>query len=468
MELKELSRSKQEEGFLVWWRNTCLPDWRDTCLGLALSVAIGLALYHVAGVLPPFISHTDDFWFQADTEKVVQAMTLRESQFHPMNRSRTHPLFPLLTYGPVYVLKHAFHIGPSDAVRIFYSGVASLWSLTLFALLKLLGCRRLDAAAFTLLASVSASSLFFFVVPETFGLGSLTILLAFLFVARTEISATAPGWYVVISILAFSVTVTNWMFGVLAGFVTYPWKRVLQLSLYAFCLVVVLWGVQMLLIPDWTFFLPNFNNEAAYMLTPESGGALVVVRSFFFHSMVVPAISTLEHGMSYAWVNEQHVLLGPWLTTQASSPGSGSLWGRLAVCFWAVLMLIGCFGLLRLKQHDRLRIMIGLTILGQLALHILYGEETFLYSLHFLPLLIMVAAASTLTSARPYALVLVGLLLATTAINNAQLLQQASKLAQGAYLRSQAQDAERSNSVDVDRAHWPSPLAVSPIIGLKR
>jgi hypothetical protein len=429
-----VSRSKEEEGFLAWWRNSLLPDWRDTCLGLALSVAIGLALYHVAGVLPPFISHTDDFWFQADTEKVVQAITLRESLFHPKNRSRTHPLFPLLTYVPVYVLKHAFHIEPSEAVRIFYSGVASLWSLTLFALLKILGCRRMDAAAFTLLASVSASFLFFFVVPETFGLGSLTILLAFLFVARTELSATAPGWYVVISTLSLSVTVTNWMFGVLAGFVTYPWKRVLQLSAYALCLAVVLWGVQKLLIPDWPFFLPNFKNEAKYVLRPEAGGALVVARSFLFHSMVVPAIDTVEHSESYVWVNGQHMSLGPWLTTQASSPGSGSLWGRLAVCLWAILILIGCFGLLRLKQHGRLRIMLVLTILGQLALHILYGEETFLYSLHFLPLLIVVAAASTFTKARPYALVLVGLLLMTTAINNAQLLLQASKLAQGAYL----------------------------------
>jgi hypothetical protein len=83
--------------------------------------------------------------------------------------------------------------------------------------------------------------------------------------------------------------------------------------------------------------------------------------------------------------------------------------------------------------------MLGLAILGQLALHILYGEETFLYSLHFVPLLIVVAAASTLTSTRPYALALVALLLATTTINNAQVFQQVSQLAQGAYLRGQAQ-----------------------------
>jgi hypothetical protein len=29
---KELSRSKEEGGFLVWWRNNLLPDWRDTAL----------------------------------------------------------------------------------------------------------------------------------------------------------------------------------------------------------------------------------------------------------------------------------------------------------------------------------------------------------------------------------------------------------------------------------------------------
>lgn len=429
-----------------------MSDWRDIWLGLALSIVIGLALYHVADVLPPFLTHTDDFWFQADIEKVMQVMTLRESRFHATNRSRTHPLFPLLTFGPVYVLKHAFHIEPVTAVRIFNSGVASLWCLTLFALLRLVGCRRLDALAFTLLASVSASFLFFFVAPETFGLGSLTILLAFFFVARAERSAIAPGWYVLISMVSLSVTVTNWMVGLLAGVATYPWKRILRLNLSALCLLGVLWGVQKVVIPTWPFFFPNVKNETAYVLTPESGGALAVGRSFVFHSMVMPAIGVVEHGKSNVWINDEPVSLGPWLTTQVSSPGSGSLWGRLAVCLWAALFLIGCFEWFRLKQYGRLRIMLGLTILGQLTLHVLYGEETFLYSLHFLPLLIVVTAASTLTSARPYALVLVGLLLATTAINNAQLLQQASKRAQGAYVRSQAQNAEGSNPVDVDRA----------------
>src|ERR1700709_2350829 len=40
-----------------------------------------------------------------------------------------------------------------------------------------------------------------------------------------------------------------------------------------------------------------------------------------------------------------------------------------------------------------------LTLAGQIALHLVYGEETFLYGLHFVPLLIALAALSTTTKA---------------------------------------------------------------------
>jgi len=48
------------------------------------------------------------------------------------------------------------------------------------------------------------------------------------------------------------------------------------------------------------------------------------------------------------------------------------------------------------RKHLRLRVVLGLTILGQLALHTVYGNETFLYTLNFLPLLVVLAALSTL------------------------------------------------------------------------
>jgi hypothetical protein len=100
---------------------------------------------------------------------------------------------------------------------------------------------------------------------------------------------------------------------------------------------------------------------------------------------------------------------------------------------------MGMWAWIQLKQHGRFRIMLGVTLLGQLVLHMVYGNETFLYSLHVMPLLILVAAASTLTRARPVALALTALLLATMFINNLVQFEQAKSMVRDIYQHSEAQ-----------------------------
>jgi len=53
-----------------------------------------------------------------------------------------------------------------------------LWFSSLFILLRLIGCRQFDAALFSILAATSAAAIFWFVIPETYSFGSLSILLA--------------------------------------------------------------------------------------------------------------------------------------------------------------------------------------------------------------------------------------------------------------------------------------------------
>jgi hypothetical protein len=48
----------------------------------------------------------------------------------------------------------------------------------------------------------------------------------------------------------------------------------------------------------------------------------------------------------------------------------------------------------------------------------LYGDERFVHSIHFLPFLIVVAALSTLTKARVLALILAAALVVTAGVNN--------------------------------------------------
>jgi hypothetical protein len=106
------------------------------------------------------------------------------------------------------------------------------------------------------------------------------------------------------------------------------------------------------------------------------------------------------------------------MSIQHSLPGSGTLWGKIAVGLWALLLALGVWGLVTTSRHLRLRVVLTLTILGQLTLHILYGEETFLYSCHFGPLLVVLAAFSTLTSVRRVALALVVALIVCAGFNN--------------------------------------------------
>jgi hypothetical protein len=108
----------------------------------------------------------------------------------------------------------------------------------------------------------------------------------------------------------------------------------------------------------------------------------------------------------------------PIMITQESSPGSGSQWGTIAVGLWVLLVAIGIWAIFRISPHRPARVVLGLTLLCQLALHMVYGNEIFLYSLHFGPLLVILAALGTHTPARPLVLLLAGGLVVVAAANN--------------------------------------------------
>lgn len=381
--------------------------WRDILIVVVLAFAASFASYQGARLINPVIFDGDTLntWFQADIPRVFDNLTARGSK---QNRTNVHPLFILTAFPAVYVLRTALLLEPITAIRIVVAAVAFLWLSALFILLRLIGCRRFDATLFSVLAATSAAAMFWFVVPDTYPLGSLSLLLPLCLVAIGQHRKLSPLWYGLVSALTLSITVTNWMAGILATIVNHPWKRSLQITVSAFCLVVLLRGVQNVIFPNAKFFI-GVREEKQFILSPESGGLLQVVKSFVSHTMVMPTIKVISNSEHPDW---------PIMSTQGSVPGSGSLWGAIAVVLWTALLGLGLWGLVCVKQHLKLRIVLGVTLLGQLALHTLYGDETFLYSLHFAPLLVVMAALSTLTRARPLGLVLAGMLALSAGMNN--------------------------------------------------
>lgn len=399
-------------------------QWRDIVLAVILAGAAAFASYQGVGRFDPVIFDrdwdTDDVLFDSDSARVFVNMSNRWSNHF---KTREHPLFSLLTFTPVKAL-HILGFEKIVAVKAVFAVVASLWISALFILLRIIGCRRFDAILFSVVGATSASAVFWFVVLETFPFSSLSILLALGTVALAQYRKPSELLYVVVSALTLSFTVTNWMAGIFATFASFQWRRALQITVNALCLVVVLWGIQKFIFPSAEFFIaPPHGSE--FIVDPEGGGPLNVVRSFVFHTMVMPAIEELGG----EW---------PLLKTQNSPAGSGSLWGTIAVGLWTVLLALGLWALFSVNQHLRLRVVLGFTLLGQLALHLFFGIETFLYSLHFVPLLVVLAALSTLTRARRVALVLGGVLAVCAGINNGLQLDKAAEFFEYYILPSQA------------------------------
>ncbi|WP_017325066.1 hypothetical protein [Synechococcus sp. PCC 7336] len=377
---------------------------------LALSTLFGLAVYFTEQSVQPIVLQKFDIWFDGDIPRVIETAIQRNS-FYNLRSTKVHPLFPLFIVPITSIISAVPGVSNLRAVQILIAISASIWLGLLYILFRAMGCRRPDSILFSVLASVSASSIFWFAVPESFSFGSVTILVAIACVAASEYIELPRIYFIIAGILSMSMTITNWMVGIIATVVSMPRRKAAKTLGQTFIAIAILWGIQRLFFANTQFFLDQRSTGLKqFTLNPESGGIFRVLKSFFFHSIVMPQWSSVE--------NIQHPDF-PKLITQFSSPGSGSLWGSIAVVLWTVLIGLGVYSLYKQKVRSRLRLAIGLTLLGQLLLHILYGTETFLFSLHFLPLLILVSAYGTLGKFRRISLLTCFFLTIFCSINNA-------------------------------------------------
>lgn len=144
------------------------------------------------------------------------------------------------------------------------------------------------------------------------------------------------------------------------------------------------------------------------MLLDGAGGPLEILRSMLFHSVVMPGISVITR--------HDH----PGLTIQHSTLGSAGPLAAIATVLWCTILALGTWATLRRGSLRRVRIVVVGSLVGQALLHLFYGEETFLYSLHFLPLLVVIAALGTRTRLRLVVLAAAVALLPMLAISNAR------------------------------------------------
>jgi hypothetical protein len=386
----------------------------DGVIAGALALLATAASYTNSGLFPPQIvdAQAADVLFSADIPRVYANMTDRASNHY---RTAVHPLFPLLTYPPVRLLRGA-GLEAITAVRVLIAVTAGLWAALVFALLRYIGCRRLDAVAFTGLGLSSAATSFWFAVPETYGLGALTVLLVLLFAGYAERRRPASAPLVGLNVVALSVTLTNWMAAIFVTLALRLWRESLRIAAVAFAIVLVLTGVERLFFAHVRPPLYLLREDlTVYTRRPSVADAGRVMLSFMVDPMVLPSIRFVD--------NPRHP---EWPKMRVAFAGWGGRFGVLAAAMWGALLVLGAIGFARMREHRLLRLVAAGTLAGQLALHLVYGNETFLYALHWVALLVVIAATATLTRARLLALLLCIAIALTAGYDNAAQLRRAA------------------------------------------
>jgi hypothetical protein len=378
----------------------------DLVVACLFALCVGVAIWNVQRSMDArfFIAPAgNDVWFEADVPTVADTVLHRWSI---QSRNARHPLFPLLATGSAYALRAA---GLADrAILGLLSALAgAVWVVVFYVIARLMTGRRFDAVAFTLLACSTSGAMFFLMVPETYTLGSVTLLAPLALCAIDADRRRSEGWYVGASAVSLSVTSSNWMCGIAAAAERWPWRRALQITVNAVCCVGVLWAVQRIIFPTAPFFF-GYSNEERFILPAASGGPGPVARALAFHTIVMPRIDVIPEPKWGSVMSVQHAAIA-----------SGGPWGVAATAIWAVLLVAAVAALATSRRNQRLRIVLGATLAGQFALHMIYGEETFLYSMHVAPLLMLAAAfAAASTPWRRPILVLAAALAVTAAVNN--------------------------------------------------
>ncbi len=388
-------------------RRTATGEWVQAC-GIALgAAACCLAASRLVdpGLAQPSAANV---WFDSDLPYRLEVM-VRPGGWE---NGGAHPLFP--TLGHLLLAGAQALTGQEDPLRaagLAGSALGGLFAGILFVLFRRMGLARVDATLFAAISALSSASLFWFPVPESFGLAGTGVALALLVAASSQPSVAALA---VACVASGASVLTDGVVGLVAvaAHERKRWGRALTSLLVALGVMTAAWSLQ-----EWSFRTPFFLGEGlleyrqhTFPVTPER--AAHVARGLLCHSVVAPALR-----------NDRPSFRG------VEVASSGPL-GAIATLAWAALLLAGSWRTLQSARRGERR-ELAITAAGSLvlmfAMHLTLGREMFLYALSVLPLLVVLAAASALPGrGRTLVRVTACVLLLAGGLNNARQLQRAA------------------------------------------
>ena len=377
-----MSSAKRARDFVVRHRN-------DIIAAAAIAVASFLLTLSAASEIDAaaFVGRNFDVYLQGDMPRTYLEMVTR---FSDGARTGVHPLYPLAVH-PVTVVVHALFGGSwLHAVRNVVALIAAAWAVCVFVCGRVLGIRIVDSVLFTAVGLAGAAARFWLVVPETFAIGGIALLASVAVAARADTYALGDRWYVATGVATFGSTLTNWSTGILLALTTRSFSRTVRISLQVVGATALLWIVEKLMFPNVVFIFDPLGVRQ-YFHSPDLTRVIDVTRVFFSHVAVAPRIEACR-----SMVLPETPFL---LTFQGSGLGSGGPLSVVAMIVWLAMLVTGIYAIISSKSNSKARFVIGGTLIFQYGLHLIYGGESFLYSIHWWGLLVILVALGLRTKA---------------------------------------------------------------------
>lgn len=381
----------------------------DLGLAFVISLLVGAGYWFLASQIPlALIDPNRDawVWFEADLIRVHPVMLDRYANNY---RTNVHPLQAIIMYTPTKALIVA---GLSERLAVLgvLSATAGLWSATLFGGFRGLGLPRFDAVVFTALGAVSSAAIFWMSVPEVHAFAGLTVTIALAFGTLMQRGTIPPILQSISSMIAFSMTITNWMAGILTVLVSNSYKRAFRILVDGFAIATVIFTLQRIAFPRSDFFIPRLKSEFAYVLHDLAGGPLDKIRAFFAYTIAIPEVPFLDNPVFPEWMR---------LSVQFSPVQTLAWVGLAGLMLWAIVFITGLArAILNPGPNAPVAQALLLYLLFEGVLHFFYGDETFLYSMSYVPAMFLLAGFSVLGKGRPFFLTTAVIAIPFLAYNN--------------------------------------------------
>ncbi|MBD2103067.1 hypothetical protein [Leptolyngbya sp. FACHB-261] len=405
---------------------------RQKILGSSQSISLfaGLfivffSLYCVLGLsLAP--NHTRYVFWGADNLEQIRDWT---SLGWNKNHEGAHPLTPLLIDPWGFLLYQLTGTGATAAVILnaLWSALAVSLSAVCFWLLT----EQYSAALLlALVFGVSMSQLVFGAVPESYGFAALSIVLVHsLFLICLKTGRVYPWGWVLVGLLSFGITITNFAQAIICFVLTLLQQRrkgLLKLTAeYIGAVIsigVVLALVQRKLLPgsQYFFFADTVKSKVEYMAVGILTQPFAVISELFknfFMLNFVSAFPAFEPNLKLPTPEKQGVI--EIVCTFFNQPLDYNILGGIGVGLWLSLFGIGLLANIFSYQKKPFWFTgVALCVLFNLALHSIFGvQELFLYTSHFTFPVLLLAVNREILSRHYYQVGLL-LLVLIMAINN--------------------------------------------------